>query len=292
MYEEALFALLNALHRRHGCDNLALSGGCGMNSVANGKVYLNTPFKQMYLPASAGDAGGAIGSAFVVARQVESGPRFVMDHAYVGPRSTEAELESLLTARAADLRAEGCTVTKMEDEGELCRATAEAITEGRVIGWFQGRMEWGPRALGNRSILGDPRRADMKDILNLKIKRRESFRPFAPSILRECVSEWFEQDDDVPFMMEVFQVRPEKRAIVPATTHVDGSGRLQTVHRETNPRYHRLISAYREMTGVPMLLNTSFNENEPVVCRPQEALDCFLRTKMDVLVINDFMIRR
>jgi carbamoyltransferase len=263
-----------------------------MNSVANGKVYLNTPFKQMYLPASAGDAGGAIGSAFVVARQVATGPRFVMDHAYVGPRATEAEVESLLTARAADLRAEGCTVTKMEDEGELCRATAEAITEGRVIGWFQGRMEWGPRALGNRSILGDPRRADMKDILNLKIKRRESFRPFAPSILRECVSEWFEQDDDVPFMMEVFQVRPEKRSIVPATTHVDGSGRLQTVHRETNPRYHRLISAYREMTGVPMLLNTSFNENEPVVCRPQEALDCFLRTKMDLLVLNDHIIRR
>jgi carbamoyltransferase len=292
MYEEALFALLNALHRRHGCDNLALSGGCGMNSVANGKVYLNTPFKQMYLPASAGDAGGAIGSAFVVARQVAAGPRFVMDHAYVGPRADAAEIESLLTARAADLQAEGCTVTKMEDEGELCRITAEAITEGRVIGWFQGRMEWGPRALGNRSILGDPRRADMKDILNLKIKRRESFRPFAPSILRECVSEWFEQDDDVPFMMEVFQVRPEKRAIVPATTHVDGSGRLQTVHRETNPRYHRLISAYRELTGVPMLLNTSFNENEPVVCRPQEALDCFLRTKMDVLVLNDHIIQR
>jgi carbamoyltransferase len=292
MYEEALFALLNALHRRHGCDNLALSGGCGMNSVANGKVYLNTPFKQMYLPASSGDAGGAIGSAFVVARQVASGPRFVMDHAYVGPRADEAEIESLLKARAADLQAEGCTVTKMEDEGELCRATAEAITEGRVIGWFQGRMEWGPRALGNRSILGDPRRGDMKDILNLKIKRRESFRPFAPSILRECVSEWFEQEDDVPFMMEVFQVRQEKRALVPATTHVDGSGRLQTVHRETNPRYHRLISAYRDLTGVPMLLNTSFNENEPVVCRPQEALDCFLRTKMDVLVLGDWICVR
>ena len=153
-------------------------------------------------------------------------------------------------------------------------------------------MEWGPRALGNRSILGDPRRADMKDILNLKIKRRESFRPFAPSIQREHVTEWFEQDDDVPFMMEVFQVREEKRAQIPATTHVDGSGRLQTVHKETNPRYHRLIECYRQITGVPIVLNTSFNENEPVVCKPQEALDCFLRTKMDVLVLNDWFVTR
>jgi carbamoyltransferase len=183
-------------------------------------------------------------------------------------------------------------VRRIDDEGELCQATATAITEGKVIGWFQGRMEWGPRALGNRSILGDPRRADMKDILNLKIKRRESFRPFAPSILREHVSEWFEQDDDVPFMMEVFQVRQEKRAQIPATTHIDGSGRLQTVHKETNPRYYRLIEAYREITGVPIVLNTSFNENEPVVCKPQEALDCFLRTKMDVLVLNDWIVTR
>ena len=292
MYEEAFFAMLNALHKRYDCTNLALSGGCGMNSVANGKVYLNSPFKRMYLPASAGDAGGAIGSAFVVSRQIENAPRFVMDHAYVGPQTTEAEIKALLDSRAADIAAENCTVRRIDDEGELCQATATAITEGKVIGWFQGRMEWGPRALGNRSILGDPRRADMKDILNLKIKRRESFRPFAPSILREHVSEWFEQDDDVPFMMEVFQVRQEKRAQIPATTHIDGSGRLQTVHKETNPRYHRLIEAYREITGVPIVLNTSFNENEPVVCKPQEALDCFLRTKMDVLVLNDWIVTR
>ena len=298
MYEEAFFALLQSLHAKYGCDNLALSGGCAMNSVANGKVYLNSPFKKMYLPAAAGDAGGAIGSAFVVARQLEGGagtparPRFVMDHAYVGPQTNDAEIKALLDSRAADIQAENCTVRRMDDEGELCQATATAITEGKVIGWFQGRMEWGPRALGNRSILGDPRRADMKDILNLKIKRRESFRPFAPSIMREHVSEWFEQDDDVPFMMEVFQVRAEKRAQIPATTHVDGSGRLQTVHRETNPRYHRLIECYRQLTGVPMVLNTSFNENEPVVCKPQEALDCFLRTKMDVLVLNDWIVTR
>jgi len=166
------------------------------------------------------------------------------------------------------------------------------VAAGKVVGWFQGRMEWGPRALGNRSILGDPRRADMKDILNLKIKRRESFRPFAPSILREAVPAWFETDDDVPFMMEVFQIRQEKRAQVPAVTHVDGSGRLQTVHRDTNPRYYRLIEAFAEQTGVPMVLNTSFNENEPVVCRPEEALDCFLRTRMDMLVLGDWMIVR
>ncbi|MFO1486260.1 MAG: carbamoyltransferase C-terminal domain-containing protein [Verrucomicrobiaceae bacterium] len=299
MYEEAFFAMLQSLHAKYQCDDLALSGGCAMNSVANGKVYLNSPFKRMYLPAAAGDAGGAIGSAFVVARQLENQERgtrnqerFVMDHAYVGPCSSEEEIKVLLDSRAADIQAENCTVRRIDDEGELCKTTAVAITEGKVIGWFQGRMEWGPRALGNRSILGDPRRADMKDILNLKIKRRESFRPFAPSILRECVSEWFEQDDDVPFMMEVFQVRPEKRAQVPATTHVDGSGRLQTVHKETNPRYHRLISAYRDITGVPMVLNTSFNENEPVVCKPHEALDCFLRTKMDVLVLNDWLVSR
>ena len=174
----------------------------------------------------------------------------------------------------------------------LANATARAIAEGKVVGWFQGRMEWGPRALGNRSILGDPRRADMKDILNAKIKRRESFRPFAPSILREEVSEWFEQDDDVPFMMEVFQIRAEKRALIPAVTHVDGSGRLQTVHRETNPLFHLLISTFYFQTGVPFVLNTSFNENEPVVCRPEEALDCFLRTKMDLLVIGQFLLER
>ena len=153
-------------------------------------------------------------------------------------------------------------------------------------------MEWGPRALGNRSILGDPRRGDMKDILNLKIKRRESFRPFAPSILRESVSDWFEQDDDVPFMMQVYPIRKDKQASIPAVTHVDGSGRLQTVMADTNPRYHRLISAFGKLTGVPILLNTSFNENEPVVCTPEEALDCFLRTKMDVLVLGDWIVER
>ncbi|MDW8309377.1 MAG: carbamoyltransferase C-terminal domain-containing protein [Verrucomicrobiales bacterium] len=311
MYEEAFFALLNAVHSRYRCPNLALAGGCAMNSVANGKVYLKTPFRKLYLPAAAGDAGGAIGAAFVVhhrlvardgerARGGEGRPeatgntfrRFHMRHAYVGPGFDEAEIRALVASRAGVLREQGCAVEWLADEAALCERTARAIADGLVVGWFQGRMEWGPRALGNRSILCDPRRADMKDVLNARIKRRESFRPFAPSILRERVAEWFEQDDDVPFMMQVFQVRSDKRALVPATTHVDGSGRLHTVSREANPLYHRLIEQFEALTGVPMVLNTSFNENEPVVCRPEEALDCFLRTRMDVLVLGRVFITR
>jgi len=198
----------------------------------------------------------------------------------------------LLVVKDDELQKQGCKVEQIEDENELCRRTAEAIADGKVIGWFQGRMEWGPRALGNRSIICDPRRVDMKEILNTKIKRRESFRPFAPSILREAVSEWFEQDDDVPFMMKVFQIREEKRSEIPAVTHVDGSGRLQTVNKKTNLRYYHLIQEFQNITGIPIVLNTSFNENEPVVCKPEEALDCFLRTKIDVLVMEDYMIVR
>jgi carbamoyltransferase len=215
-----------------------------------------------------------------------------MDHAYLGPRAENGEIEDLVAAHAADLATQRCRIEQLADETELCRRTAAGIADGLVVGWFQGRMEWGPRALGNRSIVCDPRRADMKDVLNRKIKRRESFRPFAPSILREHVGEWFEEEDDVPFMMQVFQIREQKRRIIPAVTHVDGSGRLQTVHRATNPRYHRLIEIFRDLTGVPMVLNTSFNENEPVVCRAAEALDCFLRTGMDVLVLGDTLIER
>lgn len=292
MYEEAFFALVNALHRKYGGDNLTLSGGCAMNSVANGKVVAQSPFKRVYIQSAAGDAGGAIGAAMIVAQELGTTPRFYMDHAYWGPEFRDAEFAALLKENGEALRAAGCHVTTFEDEDKLCHETAQAISEGKVIGWFQGRLEWGPRALGNRSILGDPRRADMKDILNAKIKRRESFRPFAPSILREEVSAWFETDGDVPFMMQVFQVRAEQRAKIPAVTHVDGSGRLQTVHRDASPLYHQLIRHFRDLTGVPMVLNTSFNENEPVVCRPQEALDCFLRTKMDVLVLGRRLVRR
>ena len=260
MYEEAFFHLLACLHRRHGLDSLTLAGGCAMNSVANGKVRRATPFKRLYVQAAAGDAGGALGAAIHVWHQLGAPAskiakritpaalagdvlesRSVMEHAYLGPAAPEEEIVALLSAHAADVERAGCQVERIEDEAELCRRTAEAIAAGKVVGWFQGRMEWGPRALGNRSIVCDPRRADMKDILNLKIKRRESFRPFAPSILREHVADWFEEDGDVPFMMQVFPVREEKRPLIPAVTHVDGSGRLQTVYRQTNPRYWQLI---------------------------------------------------
>jgi carbamoyltransferase len=296
MYEEALFHLLGRLHARHAIDDIALAGGCAMNSVANGKIRLRTPFKRVYVQAAAGDAGGAIGAALTTWHRVGGEPARtrgpVHDHAYWGPEFSDAEIARVLQARARETSAAGCSVRHVQDVGDLCVLVAESIAQGQVIGWFQGRMEWGPRALGNRSILGDPRRPDMKDLLNRKIKRRESFRPFAPSVLRESVSEWFEQDGDVPFMMQVYQVREEKRRQIPAVTHVDGSGRLQTVCADTNPRFHQLIRAFRDLTGVPMVLNTSFNESEPIVCRPAEALDCFLRTRMDLLVVGAWIMYR
>lgn len=293
MYEEAFFHILNHVQKKCGLTALALAGGCAMNSVANGKILQNTKFKDIYIQSAAGDAGGAIGAAFVVWNQELGHPRnFVMQHAYWGPGFSGEEVSALLQRNSSELEAQSCAITHVQDEATLCRQTAAAIADGKVIGWFQGRMEWGPRALGNRSILGDPRRADMKDILNLKIKRRESFRPFAPSILREHVKDWFETDYDVPFMLQVFQILESRRHEIPAVTHVNGSGRLQTVTEEQSSRYYRLIKAFGDLTGVPILLNTSFNENEPVVCRPEEALNCFLRTKMDVLVLGDYLVER
>ncbi len=292
MYEEAFFHLLRKLHARYPVDAIAVAGGCGMNSVANGKIALQTPFRHVYVQAAAGDAGGAIGAAMQVWHSLGPAPRWHMAHADWGPGASEEGITALLQQEQAELQRQGCIVERIYDEAALCQRTATAIASGQVVGWFQGRMEWGPRALGNRSILGDPRRADMKDILNLKIKRRESFRPFAPSVLEEAVGDWFEQDEPVPFMMQVYQIRPQRRAAIPAVCHVDGSGRLQSVSAVTNPRYHRLISAFRDLSGVPMVLNTSFNENEPVVCLPQEALACFLRTRMDVLVLGNWMVLR
>jgi carbamoyltransferase len=292
MYEEAFFNLLDRLHERHGVEAITIAGGCGANSVANGKIRRRTTFKKVYVQAAAGDAGGAIGAAFAFWHRQGGARSFTMDHAYWGPEYAAPTIEAMLAVQGEAIAAAGCTVERLTDESDLTRRTAQAVSEGKVVGWFQGRMEWGPRALGNRSIIGDPRRADMKDILNAKIKRRESFRPFAPSIMAEAVGDWFEEDDEVPFMMQVFQIREDKRPLIPAVTHVDGSGRLQTVRAETSPRYHALISAFNDLTGVPMVLNTSFNENEPVVCQPKEALDCFLRTKMDVLVLGDTFIER
>lgn len=292
MYEEAFFHLLNAVHRHYPTEALALAGGCAMNSVANGKVYARTPFKKLYVQSAAGDAGGAIGAAAYVWSRLNGSRPGAMDHAYWGPAYDNGAIEATLDAKKDEIAVAKCQLDRQDGENQLCRIAAQAIADGLVVGWFQGRMEWGPRALGNRSIVCDPRRVDMKDTLNQKIKRRESFRPFAPSILREAVPEWFETNDDVPFMMQVYQIRPEKRSLIPAVTHVDGSGRLQTVTRDTNPRYYRLIECFRDLTKIPLVLNTSFNENEPVVCKPEEALDCFLRTTMDVLVLGDWLIRR
>jgi len=292
IYEEAFFHLLNALHPRFNSSNLALAGGCAMNSVANGKIRRVTPFRQVYVSAAAGDAGGAIGAAFAVWHRHGGKRSFAMDHAYWGPHYGPDAIAAAIADRNAEIAAAGCTMERAADEGALCARVAAAIAAGEVVGWFQGRMEWGPRALGNRSILGDPRRADMKEILNRAIKRRESFRPFAPSVLADFAADWFEDAGDIPFMSEVVPVRADKRALVPAVTHVDGSARPQTVTRSANPLYHRLIETFRKLTGVPMLLNTSFNENEPVVCAPAEALDCFLRTGMPMLVMGDTILRR
>jgi carbamoyltransferase len=291
VYEDAFFHLLASLQNRYRLGAIALAGGCAYNSVANGKIRDRTAFRQIYLQSAAGDAGGAIGAALAVWHR--SGARTSpMTHAFWGPSFSDAEVAALLGERRAAIAGEGCAVQRIDDEKNLVEAAAQAIASGLVVGWFQGRMEWGPRALGNRSILGDPRRADMKDILNLKIKRRESFRPFAPSVLREKVADWFVRDDDVPFMLQVIAIRPERRGQIPAVTHVDGTGRLQTVDQAGNSRYHALIEAFFRLTGVPMVLNTSFNENEPVVCRPREALDCFLRTKMDLLILGNHVVRR
>ena len=292
VFEDVYLGLLRRLAERYPrVRNLALAGGCAQNSVANGKITRETPFESVYVAAAGYDAGGALGAALSVACDCGDWPDG-LGHAYLGPRFSADQIAGVLRAYGAAIEAVGCRVERIDDESVLFDRTIEVMLSGGIVGWFQGRMEWGPRALGNRSILADPRRSDIKDILNRKIKRRESFRPFAPSILRERVLDWFEVDGDVPFMSHVFPIREEKRALIPAVTHVDGTGRLQTVTRDANPRYYGLIERFFERTGVPMLLNTSFNENEPIVCKPQEALDCFLRTKMDVLVLGDYFLRR
>ena len=296
VYEQAFFNILNKMYENFKLDSIAIAGGCGFNSVANGKVLINTPFKNIYIQSAAGDAGGSIGAAFSTWHKIggnkgrERGP--LHDHAYWGPSFSDDYCRILLDKEKNKIEKENCIITHFPSFPDLIKKTAFEIAAGKVIGWFQGRMEWGPRALGNRSIICDPRRGDMKDILNIKIKRRESFRPFAPSIIHEKVSEWFEQNGDVPFMMQVYQIIKEKRIEIPAVTHVDGSGRLQTVYQHTNPRYHALIKQFDKITGVPIVLNTSFNENEPVVCRPEEALETFIRTKMDLLVMENWIIER
>ena len=281
-FEEIFFYMLNELHGRVPCSELVMAGGCALNSVANGKVFQATPFLQTWLQPAAGDEGLAIGAALHTYHAIlKQKQRVAMKNSYLGPEFSVERISS-------DLRSAGLHYEKLERE-PLLEAVARRIAAGDVVGWFQGRMEWGPRALGNRSILAHPGRADMKDILNARIKRREWFRPFAPSILVERQHEYFECDHPSPFMLHVYKIRAEKRHELCAVNHVDNTGRLQTVSREENPLYYDLISAFERKTGIPVLLNTSFNENEPIVCEPSQAIDCFKRTRMDVLAIGPFL---
>ena len=292
VYEEAAFHILRGAHARMPSDALCLAGGCAMNSVANGKIRQHTPFKKLFIQPAAGDNGTALGAAldaWHAAGRQPVAPR--MEHSYWG---TEYDADAIARViRSSQVVEQGrSTWTTLDDEAALCEATATVLAAGNIVGWFQGRMEWGARALGNRSILADPRRQDMRDIINQKIKFRERFRPFAPSILAEAIDEYFVDAVHDPFMIQVYPVRPEKRVVIPAVTHVDGSGRLQSVSQASNARYWALIRAFHRQTGVPVLLNTSFNENEPIVERPEQALDCFLRTDMDVLVMGPHMLRK
>ena len=291
VHEESAFHVLNGLWERTKNPRLCLAGGCAMNSVANGKVRTHTPFRQIYIQPASGDNGTALGAAYHVWNQELGGARgFVMEHGYWGPERDPADVIGGMVGREDDdWRYE---VERHESPAEVARATARLIADGNVVGWYQGRMEWGARALGNRSIVADPRRADVRDLINLKIKFREKFRPFAPSIAEEALDEYFEGAVPDPFMIQVYPVRGDKRAVIPAVTHVDGSGRLQTVSARTNPTYYRLIKEFEAITGVPIVLNTSFNENEPIVDTPAQALDCFLRTRMDAIVLGNTIVRR
>jgi carbamoyltransferase len=293
VFEEAATHVLRHVQKETGATRLCLAGGCAMNSVANGKIRERTSFKEVFIQPASGDNGTALGAAFFAWHQASTRPReFVMEHGYWGPAFDDAEIARVLDDERTAIASHGCHRRCWTDADALDRWTAEHIAAGRVVGWFQGRMEWGARALGNRSIVADPRRADMRDIINTRIKFRERFRPFAPSVLEESFDRYFVGAVPDPFMLQVYPIRPERRADVPAITHVDGSGRLQTVSRRSNPRYWNLITAFERISGVPMLLNTSFNENEPIVLKPAEALDCFLRTHMDVLVLGCHSLER
>ncbi len=286
MAEEVYFHTLRHLAETVDGSRLCLAGGCAYNSVANGKIFEQTPFTEVHIHPAAGDAGTAVGAAFWVWHQELGKPRdFRIEHAYWGPSYDDARIRR-------DLESAGLTYDWIEDEDRLTERTVERMVAGDVVGWFQGRAEWGPRALGNRSIIVDPRRKDMKDILNARIKRREPFRPFAPSILEERVADYFERSYPVPFMLKVYKIRADKREEIPAVTHVDGTGRLQTVSATQNPLYHRLISRFGEKTGTPVILNTSFNENEPIVNEPGQAIECYLRTRMDTLVVGKAFMRK
>jgi carbamoyltransferase len=283
--EEVYLHIVRHLQETTGMTELCLAGGVALNAVANGRIRPETGFEGLYVQPAAGDSGTAVGAAYHVWNQTLGEPRsFVMTHAYTGPEYSDDEV-------AAAFRTAGLDATRLDDDA-LFTTVAERIAAGDVVGWFQGRMEFGPRALGHRSIVADPRRADMKDVLNARIKHREPFRPFAPSILADATGDWFDQDYTSPFMVLVYKTKADKRDKIPAVNHVDDTGRVQTVEREIEPRYYRLIEEFGRLTDVPVLLNTSFNENEPIVMTPSEAVDTFLKTHMDVLVLGNHVVTR
>lgn len=288
--EEVLLHMANAIHKETGLKNLCMAGGVALNSVANGRILKETPFEQIYIHPAAGDSGGAIGAALYAYHSILGKPRsFVMEHAYWGEEHGPDRIEKFL-------KDNNIAFQRIDQEEKLLDRVVDSIYNGKVIGWFQGRFEWGPRALGNRSIIADPRRAEMKDIVNVKIKFREPFRPFAPSVLAERAEEFFVLPEaachyPARFMLYVVDVREEKQQTIPAITHVDGTGRLQTVKKEYHPRYYRLIEKFGQATGVPIVLNTSFNlKGEPIVNTPDEAYSTFNRSGMDVLVLGDYVV--
>lgn len=281
-FEEIFFHLLNQLHKQVPIEDLAMAGGCALNSVGNGKIFDQTPFRRTYIQPAAGDEGLAIGAALHTWHSVLKQPRrHELKYSYLGPEFSESHIQAALQRSGLEHR-------KLQ-RAALLSEVADQIAAGNVVGWFQGRMEWGPRALGNRSIVAHPGLPNMKEVLNARIKHREWFRPFAPSIMADHQQEYFEHDHPSPFMLHVYKIRPEKRQELCAVNHVDDTGRLQTVTREENSMYYDLISAFHRKTGIPVILNTSFNENEPIVCTPEEAIDCFQRTRMDVLAIGPFL---
>ena len=285
VFEKYYIYLLDQLHRQVPEHRISMAGGCALNSVANGKALNETPFTEMAIHPAAGDDGLAVGAALYTSNVIlKEGRRWTMNDAYLGDEYSDDEIKTALDKK-------GIAYKRLSTEDLLGTAAAE-IESGNVVGWFQGRMEWGPRALGNRSILAHPGFPGMKDILNSRIKHREEFRPFAPSVLVERCSEIFEQDHPSPFMLHVYRIRPEWRERLSAVNHVDDTGRLQTVARSENALYYDLIARFESRTGIPVLLNTSFNENEPIVHTPDEAIDCYARTKMDVLLIGSFYCRK
>jgi carbamoyltransferase len=294
VFEKILFNFLNDLYQKYQIENLNLSGGCAMNSVANGKIIFNTKFKNIYTSSNPGDAGGAIGSALCFLNQIEKNNRksrnlFFDPLPYLGDAFKNEEISIIIKNYKLDKK---FNIFKIDEDNKLSEYISNLISKSYVIGWFQDKMEWGPRALGNRSILSDPRNPKMKEILNFKIKKRENFRPFAPAILKDFVGQWFEINKSVPYMSEVYKIKENKRSLIPAVTHIDGTGRLQSVSKNQNYKFYKLIEKFYKITGVPVILNTSFNENEPIVRTPQEAIECYLRTKMDILVLQNWIIER